>query len=66
MSQRNNNNESQFSGEYMIQDRDHMSGVGQPKAKANGSVRQAEQSSSGARQQGGDQGHKQAGRRQSH
>jgi hypothetical protein len=49
------NNESQFGGEYMIQDRDHMSEIDQAADDANrGRVRQSEQSQSGGRQQGGD------------
>ena len=48
------NNEDRFGGPYMIQDRDHMSEIDQPKEKANkGDVRQVEQSQTNGRQQGG-------------
>ena len=47
------NNESRFGGQYMIQDRDHMSEIPQTSDKAGRSgVRQSEQSQSDARQQG--------------
>ena len=47
------NNEDRFGGEYMIQDRDHMSEIGQDTDKATrGGVRQSEQSQTGGRQQG--------------
>jgi hypothetical protein len=49
------NNQSQFGGEYMIQDRDHMSEIDQATDNAkHGGVRQSEQSQSSSRQQGGD------------
>ncbi len=49
------NNQSRFGGQYMIQDRDHMSEIDQATDKANrGGVRQSEQSQSEGRQQGGD------------
>ncbi len=62
------NNQSRFGGEYMIQDSDHMSEIPQSTDKANRGVRQAEQSHSESRQQGGDQGEgarQGGGRRQS-
>lgn len=62
-------NEGRFGGQYMIQDRDHMSDIGQSADKASrGGARQSEQSQSGSRQQGGDQNAAQQGerRRQSH
>jgi hypothetical protein len=47
------NNAAQFSGEYMIQDRDHLS---EPSTAPRPNARQAEQSQSRNRQQGhGDQ-----------
>ena len=47
---------NQFSGEYMVQDSDHMSGIPLVGAKANrGTTRQVEQSNSDDRHQGGDQ-----------
>lgn len=49
------NSEARFGGQYMVQDRDHMSDISQVPDKATrGSVRQADQSQAGARQQGGD------------
>jgi hypothetical protein len=49
------NNESRFGGEYMIQDRDHMSEINQATNEADrGGARQSEQSQSDSRQQGGD------------
>ncbi len=49
-------NESRFGGQYMVQDRDHMSEIRQTTDKANRGVRQSEQSQSGGGQQGnGDQ-----------
>jgi len=64
------NNENRFGGEYMIQDRDHMSEISQTTDKANrGGVRQSEQSHAEGRQQGGDQGagrQQGGGQRQSH
>ena len=47
------NTQDRFGGEFMIQDRDHMSDINQVTEKASrGSARQAEQSQVGARQQG--------------
>jgi hypothetical protein len=49
------NNESRFGGEFMIQDRDHMSDTAPANETANrGGARQIEQSQDGGRQQGGD------------
>ena len=48
------NDASRFGGQYMIQDRDHMSGISQETDKADRGVRQSDQSQSGGRQQGGD------------
>ena len=48
------NSEDRFGGEYMIQDHDHMSEIGQSSDNANRGVRQADQSQSDRRQQGGD------------
>ena len=49
------NSEDRFGGEYMIQDRDHMSEIDQATDKANrGGVRQSDQSQSDTRQQGGE------------
>jgi hypothetical protein len=48
------NNESRLGGEYMIQDRDHMSEINQATDNANRGARQSEQSQSDSRQQGGD------------
>ena len=49
-------NQPQFSGEYMVQDSDHLSDSSRAVNKAKGgNVRQADQSQSGSRQQGGDQ-----------
>jgi hypothetical protein len=49
------NSEDRFGGPYMIQDHDHMSEIGQGPDKANSDrVRQADQSHSSGRQQGGD------------
>lgn len=49
------NDVSRFGGEYMIQDRDHMSEITPATDKATrGKVRQSEQSQSEGRQQGGD------------
>lgn len=57
------NEQSRFGGQYMVQDRDHMSEVPQATDKANrGGVRQSEQSQGDARQQGGDD--RSAGRQQ--
>jgi hypothetical protein len=57
------NDESRFGGQYMIQDRDHMSDIAQTSDKANRSgVRQSEQSQSESRQQGA--GDDSAGRQQ--
>jgi hypothetical protein len=62
------NDQSRFGGEYMIQDRDHMSEISQVADKANrGGVRQVEQAQTDGRQQGGDQsagGQQGGGRRQ--
>jgi len=63
------NSESSFGGQYMIQDRDHMSEISQETDQANrGGVRQADQTQSGGRQQGsGDQSaSRQQGVRRSH
>ena len=47
------NDVSRFGGEYMIQDRDHMSDIAQTSDRAGRSgARQSEQSQSEARQQG--------------
>jgi len=62
-------NDSRFGGQYMIQDRDHMSDVSPTTENAPRGVRQSDQSQSGSRQQGGDQSaNTQQGdrRRQSH
>jgi hypothetical protein len=57
------NNEDRFGGEYMIQDRDHMSEIGKESGKANRRpARQVEQSHSENRQQG--DGNDAASRRQ--
>jgi hypothetical protein len=65
------NNEDRFGGQYMIQDRDHMSENDQAKDKPNrGGVRQSEQSQSGGRQQGSSDNRENSqqggGRRQAH
>lgn len=50
------NNEDRFSGEYMIQDHDHMSEITLKNDKATrGGARQSEQSQDTGRQQGGDE-----------
>ena len=49
------NNENRFGGEFMIQDRDHMSEIDQSKENAGrGKVRQSEQSQSKSWQHGAD------------
>ena len=64
------NSESRFGGQYMVQDRDHMSEIPQATDKATrGGTRQSEQSQAGARQQGGEQnarGQQGGGQRQAH
>ena len=65
------NTEDRFGGEFMIQDRDHMSEVRQTSVKGHrGGNRQSEQSHTESRQQGGDEPgtNRQQGdrRRQSH
>lgn len=64
------NDQDRFGGPYMIQDRDHMSGIPETSEKANrGGARQSQQSQTEARQQGGDdQGanSQRGGRRQGH
>ncbi len=50
------NKADRLGGEYMIQDRDHMSEMGQMGGQANsGNPPQAEQSQGASRQHGGDQ-----------
>ena len=64
------NEASRFGGQYMVQDRDHMSEIAPVEDSANrGAVRQSEQSQTGARQQGGERttrGQQSGGPRQSH
>ncbi len=63
------NDQSRFGGQYMVQDRDHMSEISDAPDKSNrGVVRQPEQSQPVARQQGGNDsptGQQGGGRRQS-
>ncbi len=61
------NNDNQFSGPYMIQDRDHAVSQSQGGTKRT-SARQSEQSHSETRQQGGEQANRKqpSGRRQQH
>ena len=64
------NNQDRFGGQYMVQDRNHMSEINQVTDKTNrGGVRQAEQSQSDGRQQGGNQSagaRQESGPRQTH
>jgi hypothetical protein len=46
-------NDSRFGGQYMVQDRDHMSEINQAPDKAKRGVRQSEQAQDGGGQQGG-------------
>ncbi len=49
------NSENRFSGEYMVQDSDHLSEIGQTTGKARrGNSGQAEQAHNVSRQQGGE------------
>jgi hypothetical protein len=49
------NEQGRFGGQYMVQDRDHMSDIAQVPDKANRDrVRQSDQSQTGGRQQGSD------------
>jgi len=61
------NDQSRFGGQYMVQDRDHMSDISEVSNKPGRTgVRQADQTQTGARQQGGDDqvaGPQQGGRR---
>ena len=64
------NEASRFGGQYMVQDRDHMSEIAPVEDNANrGGVRQSEQSQTGSRQQGAERtarGQQSSGPRQSH
>jgi hypothetical protein len=62
------NNQDRFGGQYMVQDRNHLSEISPATDKAPRGVRQSDQSQDATRQQGGDQGAntQQGGRRQRH
>ncbi len=60
------NSEDRFGGEYMIQDRDHMSEIGQGEQNAQRGSRQADQSQNAGRQQGDQKTARKDGQRQAH